>query len=54
MCHRGGGGQTFSRGVKLFPGGVQLLIYIETLRTCDFRGGLDPLSPSGSEHDVFI
>ena len=52
---RGGGGSnifqegpTFSRGVKLFPGGVgvQMLI-LETHRTCDFPGGVvNPLSPS--------
>ena len=44
----GGGGD-----VQLFPGGVQMLILIEThIRTCYFpRGGCpDPLSPSGSAH----
>ena len=35
----GGGGSNF------FPGGVQMLISIETHITCDFPGGLDPLSP---------
>ena len=40
------------RGVQLFPGGVQMLISIEThIRTCYFKGGCpDPLSPSGSAH----
>ena len=43
------GGPTFSRGVQLFPGGIQMLISIETHRTCDFPGGggggaADPLS----------
>ena len=40
-----GGGPTFSKG-----GGVQMLISIETriTITCDFPGGLDPLSPSES------
>ena len=39
-------------GVQLFPGGVQMLISIEThIRTCYFPGGCpDPLSPSGSAH----
>ena len=42
-------GPTFSRGVKLFPGGggrgVQMLI-IGTHRTCDFSGGgANPLLP---------
>ena len=35
------GGQTFSRGVQLFPGwggGVQMLISIETHITCHFPG----------------
>ena len=42
---RGGGCQTFSRG-------VQILISLETqICTCYFPGGcLDPLSPSGSAH----
>ena len=39
---RGGG------GFQLFPGGSRLLIPIETHITCDFQGGPDPLSPSGS------
>ena len=51
--HRGG--PLFSRGegvVKLFPGGVQILISLEThMRTSYFQGGCpDPLSPSGSAH----
>ena len=39
-------------GVQLFPGGVQMLISIEThIRTCYFQGGCPgPLSPSGSAH----
>ena len=38
-----GGGSNFFQG-----GGVQMLISIEThiTITCDFPGGLDPLSPS--------
>ena len=38
----GGGGSNFSRGVSnyLYP--------IETHITCDFPGGLNPLTPSGS------
>ena len=47
LFSRGGGG-----GVKLFPGGVQILISLEThVRTCYFPGGCPvPLSPSGSAH----
>ena len=39
-------------GVLLFPGGVQMLISIEThMRTLYFPGGVSgPLSPSGSAH----
>ena len=40
-------------GVKLFPGGILILISLEThVRTCYFPGGggPDPLSPSGSAH----
>ena len=49
------GGPLFSRekgGVKLLPGGIQMLISLEThVRTCYFPGGCpDPLSPSGSAH----
>ena len=42
----GGGGSNF------LPGGVQMLISIEThiTKTCDFPGGLEPLSPAGSSH----
>ena len=43
----------FQGGVQLFPGrGVQLPISIEThiTITCDFPGGLEPISPSGSAH----
>ena len=46
----------FQGGVQLFPGGVQMLISIEThIRTCYFPEGgcTDPLSPSGSEHGQF-
>ena len=45
LFSRGGGCQTFSRG-------VQMLISLEThVRTCYFpRGCPDPLSPSGSAH----
>ena len=45
------GGPTFSRGgggPTFFPGGVQMVIPIETHITCDFPGGgggPDPLSP---------
>ena len=41
----GGGGAVFSMG-------VQMLISIETLVTCDFPGGGGPApySPSGSAH----
>ena len=48
-------GPTFSRvgggGVQLFPGGVQMLISIETHITCDFPGGgggVRTLYPGGS------
>ena len=42
------GGPTFSRG-----GGVQMLISIETYKTCDFPGGSRPPIPaSGSGHAV--
>ena len=33
------------KGVELFPGGVQILISIETHIACDFPGGPDHLSP---------
>ena len=41
------GGLTFSgRGGPTFSRGVQMLISIETHRTCDFPGGVrTPLSP---------
>ena len=40
------GGPTFSRGGGGGGGGgVQMLISIETYRTCDFPGGSGPLSP---------
>ena len=39
-------------GVQLFSRGVQMLISKETHITCDFPGGPDPLSPSGSAHDT--
>ena len=44
--HFPGGGSSF------FPGGVQMLISIEThIRTCYFPGGCpELLSPSGSAH----
>ena len=40
-------------GLQLFPGGVQVLISIETYITCDFTGeGVrNPYPPSGSAHD---
>ena len=38
------GGSNFFQGV----GGSNCLFPIETHITCDFQGGLDPLSPSGS------
>ena len=37
------GGTTLYRGFQLFPGGVQMLIYIETLLTCFCL--FDSLSP---------
>ena len=41
----GGGGPTFSRG------GVQMLISIETYRSCDFTAGSGPrIPPSGFVH----
>ena len=48
------GGPTFSRGVKLFPDGDQLLIPMETCKTCDFpRGVSEPtIFPFGSGHEV--
>ena len=52
MLYKGSrGGPLFSGGrggVLLFPGGVQMLISIEThIRTCYFPGGVSgPLSPS--------
>ena len=46
------GGPTFSRGSKFFQGGgggggggVQMLISIETHRTCDFQGESGPPIP---------
>ena len=52
QCFRGG--PTFSRGVQLFPGRVQMLISVETHITCDFPeggGGVrTPYPPSGSTH----
>ena len=41
------GRPTFSRG----GGGGQMPNSIETHITCDFCGGPDPLSPSGSAHE---
>ena len=48
------GGPTFSRGEGNFfqGGGVQWVISIETHITCDFQGGGDPISPSGSAHAI--
>ena len=47
------GGPTSSRGSNFFQGGggrgSNCLFPIETNITCDFLGGPDPLSPSGSE-----
>ena len=43
LFQESGGGPTFFRG-------IQMLISIETHINCDFLGGLDPLSPSGSVH----
>ena len=45
-----GGGATFARGVQLFPGGVQMLISIETHITCDFPGGSGPPIPPLDPH----
>ena len=39
-------------GVQFFPEGVLMLICIEIHRTCDFPGGVHPLSPPGSAHAV--
>ena len=40
------GGSTFSRGSKFLQrGGVQMLISIETHRTCDFQGESGPPIP---------
>ena len=49
---KGPGGPTFSRAGPTFSRGwgVQMLISIETDITCDFPGGPDPLSTSGSAH----
>ena len=45
------GGPTFSRGVQLFPGGVQLLIPYRNPYILWFsRGGPDPLSPPLDPH----
>ena len=50
------GVQLFQGGGQLFPwrvgGGVQWVISIETHITCDFPGGADPISPSGSAHAI--
>ena len=54
-------GPTFSRGEGNFfhggwggggGGGFQWVISIETHITCDFPGGADPISPSGSAHAI--
>ena len=45
------GGPTFSRRVE-GGGGVQMLISVATHITCDFSGGPDPLSLSGSAHGL--
>ena len=49
------GSNNFQGGVQFFPGGVQMLISIETHITCDFpggEGGPDPLSPPLDLHMV--
>ena len=46
----GGGGQLFP-GVCVCVGGVQMLISIETYRTCDFPGGGGGLGPPISPRD---
>ena len=45
---RGGGGPKYSGG----GGGVQMTISIETDITCDFPGGPDHYTPSGSAHGM--
>ena len=49
------GGPTFSRGVQLFPGGVQLLIpYRNPYNLWFSRGGPDPLSPPLDPHLLHV
>ena len=48
MCQGSRGGHYFPRRVQLFPGLSNCSFSIETLPTCDFPGGLDPLSAHGS------
>ena len=38
-------GSNIFQGVQLFPGGVQIIISIETHITCDFPGGYGPPIP---------
>ena len=45
MCQGSRGGHYFPGRVQLFPGLSNCSFSIETLPTCDFPGGLDPLSP---------
>ena len=41
----------FQRGSNIFQGGVQMLISIETYRSCDFTvGSGPPIPPSGFVH----
>ena len=48
----GGGGAAFSRGGGGGVEGSKNLFSIETHPTCDFPGGPDPLTPSGSTHGL--
>ena len=51
ILYQGRGGPTFSRGgggSNFFPGGIQMLISIETHIIMIFQGGPDPYPPSGS------
>ena len=39
------GGSNIYRGVQLFPGGVQMLIFMKAHITCDFPGGIQTPYP---------
>ena len=50
---QGDGSPTFT--IRGGGGGVQMLICIETHRTCDFPGGSGPpILPSGSAHEAHL